>query len=192
MTLTRRPKAKGFTLSELLIALAILGLIATFTIPKVLNSVGERGNITAAKEAISVISSAYDGLRADGNGSVGANTTGVAILNRLNFVTIDTSATLGAVTNGTVCHADTPCYVLHSGSIIQTTAADNFVSATADTGTVGFNIYPDGGRNGANSPAAIRVMLGHDGRIMTDGLMPGYTEAGGFTAVALPDWFSWS
>ena len=46
----------GFTLSELLIALAILGLIATFTIPKVLTSLGNNSKNSIFKETFSIIS----------------------------------------------------------------------------------------------------------------------------------------
>lgn len=48
-------KKSGFTLSELLIALALLGLIAAFTIPKVLQSVDDRARKARFKEAIAAI-----------------------------------------------------------------------------------------------------------------------------------------
>ena len=46
----------GFTLSELLIALAILGLIATFTIPKVLNSTDTASKQAVFKETLGMLS----------------------------------------------------------------------------------------------------------------------------------------
>ena len=46
----------GFTLSELLIALAILGLIATFTIPKVLQSVEQNNRDAVFKETLAALS----------------------------------------------------------------------------------------------------------------------------------------
>ena len=42
---------KGFTLAELLISLGILGLIATFTIPKIVGAAGDSKYNAAAKEA---------------------------------------------------------------------------------------------------------------------------------------------
>jgi prepilin-type N-terminal cleavage/methylation domain-containing protein len=48
-------KKQGFTLSELLVVLGIMGLIATFTIPKVLYSFEERQNIAKFKETIGII-----------------------------------------------------------------------------------------------------------------------------------------
>jgi prepilin-type N-terminal cleavage/methylation domain-containing protein len=52
----------GFTLAELLIALAILGEIATFTIPKILSSQQNGTNKAKAKEAFSMVSSAYNSI----------------------------------------------------------------------------------------------------------------------------------
>jgi prepilin-type N-terminal cleavage/methylation domain-containing protein len=48
-------KTLAFTLSELLIALAILGLIATFTVPKVLHGIGEQQSKTVLKETIAMM-----------------------------------------------------------------------------------------------------------------------------------------
>ena len=40
---------KGFTLTELLIAVALIGVIAVFTVPKVLNAQGNKENIAKTK-----------------------------------------------------------------------------------------------------------------------------------------------
>ena len=61
---------KGFTLSELLVSLAVLGLIAAFAIPKVLTSVGNSSFLANAKETMATISTAYDSVKVgDGNGA---------------------------------------------------------------------------------------------------------------------------
>jgi prepilin-type N-terminal cleavage/methylation domain-containing protein len=64
---------KGFTLAELLIALALLGIIASFTIPKVLESSTNAKYKAMAKEAAGMISGAYQNLKL-ANG-LSANTT---------------------------------------------------------------------------------------------------------------------
>ncbi len=51
--------ASGFTLAELLIALALLGVIATFTIPKVLQANTDAKYNAEAKETIQMIANAY-------------------------------------------------------------------------------------------------------------------------------------
>jgi prepilin-type N-terminal cleavage/methylation domain-containing protein len=50
---------KGFTLAELLIAVAILGEIATFTIPKIVSAQQNGAYKAASKEAAATISQAY-------------------------------------------------------------------------------------------------------------------------------------
>ena len=72
---------KGFTLSELLVSLAVLGLIAAFAIPKVLTSVGNSSFVANAKEAISTISNAFDSKKASLVTATG--TTSVAAINVL-------------------------------------------------------------------------------------------------------------
>jgi flagellar biosynthesis protein FlhA len=49
----------GFTLAELLIALAILGVIATFTIPKIINAQQNQSYIAATKEVCATMANAY-------------------------------------------------------------------------------------------------------------------------------------
>jgi prepilin-type N-terminal cleavage/methylation domain-containing protein len=56
----------GFTLAELLIALAILGVIATFTIPKVLQSQQNGQKIAIFKETIAAIQQAQDKEQLEG------------------------------------------------------------------------------------------------------------------------------
>lgn len=50
---------KGFTLPELLVALLILGEIATFTIPKILNAQQRNNYNSTAKEAASIVANAF-------------------------------------------------------------------------------------------------------------------------------------
>jgi prepilin-type N-terminal cleavage/methylation domain-containing protein len=52
-------KQFGFTLAELLISLAILGVIATFTIPKLLQVQQQSSYMGIAKEAMATISGDY-------------------------------------------------------------------------------------------------------------------------------------
>lgn len=56
----RKKPQKAFTLAELLIALGILGVIATFTIPKVLQSQTDARFKVSAKEAVGVVSTALN------------------------------------------------------------------------------------------------------------------------------------
>ena len=66
----------GFTLAELLIALAILGVIATFTIPKVLNSSSSSENSAIFKEAAGMVSGAMQAYQQQNSLSPRRNHTG--------------------------------------------------------------------------------------------------------------------
>ena len=64
----RLHRAKGFTLAELLVSLAILGMIATFTVPKILYAQQSAKNAAVFKETVATINAvlyqgyAYDGM----------------------------------------------------------------------------------------------------------------------------------
>lgn len=81
------PENRGFTLSELLISLAILGLIATFTLSKLTQSVNDNANKARGKEAFAAINQVlFDGWRSGAiDGS--SNKAAVAALldSKLNF-----------------------------------------------------------------------------------------------------------
>lgn len=48
-------KHAGFTLAELLIAMVILGIIASFFIPQVLNSVGQQAYVSKIRDAVALL-----------------------------------------------------------------------------------------------------------------------------------------
>jgi prepilin-type N-terminal cleavage/methylation domain-containing protein len=52
---TSHAKNNGFTLSELLISVGVLGLIASFAIPSVVNAMGQSANRALLKESINTI-----------------------------------------------------------------------------------------------------------------------------------------
>lgn len=57
-------KRNGFTLAELLIALALLGIIAAFTIPKVLQAHAEQERVAKLRETVATLENAWYNVRA--------------------------------------------------------------------------------------------------------------------------------
>ncbi|MFA6989692.1 MAG: type II secretion system protein, partial [Candidatus Gastranaerophilaceae bacterium] len=69
----RRIKFKdGFTLAEVLITLAIIGVVAAMSIPGLINSTNKMENVVALKKAFSTLSSAYHMLATDNGDITGA------------------------------------------------------------------------------------------------------------------------
>lgn len=183
-------QASGFTLAELLIALAILGVIATFTIPKVLNS-QQNGKFKAiAKEDMSVVSAAYQQyvLTNGYNANIGLKD----LTPYMNYVTVDTSGAQvdDDQASGTyACTPTWPCLRLHNGSTLSYPASDTFVG-TSTTDAVFAHIDPDGQVN-ANSKA-VAVFLYYNGRLTDEGNIINNT-CGAYNPdpSKVPPWFTW-
>jgi prepilin-type N-terminal cleavage/methylation domain-containing protein len=191
--MNNRSTMQGFTLSELLVSLAVLGLIAAFAIPKVLTAVNEAGVKAVGKEAISMVSSSFDSLRADSNGFLPKSTTAAQLVSKMNYVSL-TGAAPAVMT-------------LHNGGTLSYNVDDSFVGNATLDGSIVFNIDPDG----AGNSGPISVLLGYDGRVwIADeayaagaGSTPStfnaqYNQAGNIaltapaaTAGADTTWFSW-
>lgn len=60
----------AFTLAEVLITLGIIGVVASLTVPALMNNVGNQANKTAAKKSFSVLSSAVEMIVSENGGSL--------------------------------------------------------------------------------------------------------------------------
>ncbi len=204
MTMYRWKKihALGFTLAELLSALAILGVIATFTIPKVLQSSTNGQWNSSAKEFASTISAAYEAYRLEN--SVTTTFKAADLTPYMNYVRVDTSATIDSNYWGTVvqtCGGTTPCYKLHSGAMMVANT-NNMAGTTASHG-VWFLFDPDGQVTEAGSPGqgrgkSIHFFLYTTGRMISYGdcqdaatSMSGWAPTCPNGNLPNPDWFSW-
>src|SRR5689334_18650453 len=111
----------GFTLAELLISLAILGVIATFTIPKIITAQTNSRYNAIANEAASMVSAAYQQYRHN-NSSVTAGVGIEDLTPYMNYVATDTSTVIDdKQTGGTyTCGGGSAnyCLRLHSGAML--------------------------------------------------------------------------
>lgn len=190
MSIRRIRPIRGFTFAELLIALAILGVIATFTIPKVLQSQQDTNWKSMAKEAAATISGAYDQYKLKN----GANPSmvGNALTAYMNYVTLYTSGSPMNTEGGSIatCDSNFPCIRFHNGSTLQLWA-DNF-GGTGTTNSIPFVFDADGAPSGA---AGMVFWLYYSGNIRTRAsILPNTTCSNGtlWNPGGDPAWFSWN
>ena len=170
----------GFTLAELLITLAILGVIATFAIPKVITAQSNAKKQAVAKELMAALANVVN--QAKLNSTLTMSTTMGDLTPSLNYVAVDTASSVDSVPNGTgVVPCSTVgyhCLRFHSGAILL---YDNN-SFQVLGGGLAVVIDPDGVLTSQQD--SLGVMLDTSGRVET------YGEALGSTTYT-PTWFNW-
>jgi len=197
--ITRQKTPLGFTLAELLIALVILGEIATFTIPKIIYAQQTQKNNAVVKEAAAAMAGAFYQMNVSGvqNSSTTAGDA-TPYLNYINYVT-DGSLTVdsyqGSTTN--TCTAPNGCIILSSGAAIR--FGRYSFAGTASTNAITFTIDPDGRVTDGttNGPGkSVNFYLTYWGQLSTNGSpVPAGVTYHGSVATASPSddpsWFQW-
>ena len=163
-TLSSGNRYPGFTLAELLISLVILGVIAIFTIPKILATSQNAAYTSEYKEAQGIVSAAYVNYAAQNGYST--NTTFGAITPYLNYVSTSTTASIDDVTGagGWGCGGTRMCFYLHNGSVLDIDITTSFGSTN---GTIRVFFDPDGVYSGTTNGAgkAQDFYLYYNGRV---------------------------
>lgn len=190
---------QGFTLSELLIALAILGVIATFTIPKVLSSQQDGKYKSMAKEVAGMLSDAYQAYRL--KNTPAASTGNTNLTSYMNYVSVDTTSDLDTAQTlgGSVsCTAGTlTCLRLHNGGTLW--MFNMTFNGNTSTNAIFFSFDPDGKETpgGAGPAESITFFLYMNGRITDEGGNVAPCADNSYACVAadsskVPPWFSWN
>lgn len=191
----------GFTLVELLIALAIMGTISAFTIPKVIAVQQSTSMNSVAKETASMVSAAFSKYQLDYN--ISSSTTGGALTPYMNYVKVDT-ATTGALDDSPgfgsrSCSNANPCLRLANGALLQYESGASF-GGTGSGQALFFFLDPDGsysnstyGSNGNGK--AVRIAIKYSGRITTMGAsemdLCNSSYCLGASSAWDPSWFNW-
>jgi prepilin-type N-terminal cleavage/methylation domain-containing protein len=136
----------AFTLAELLICLAILAALATFTIPKILALQENTRYNAIVKEAAAMVSGAYS-IYSLQNG-VNPNTKFSNLTPYMNYTSVDTSTTFDFTYGQTTRTCDTlgvRCLKLHNGALLQFGNGNtDYFGGTATTNGIYFVVDPDG------------------------------------------------
>lgn len=192
-------RSAAFTLAELLIALAVLGVIATFTIPKVLQGQQSQQRTSIVKETAASIASSYQLFLA--NGGIVSAFTDSDLTPYLNYVAQDTVTTVN-YPGGTsrTCSTGWPkCLKLHNGAMLF-----YWPDAFCDTPPTAVHYEVDvDGTYLASNPDVVSLVLYSTGKLTSSGNLPAptpsYTNSTPGSActinmVAHPDppWFNWN
>lgn len=194
------PYRNGFTLAELLISLAILGIIAAFTIPKILMVQAQQQHIAQTKEVAAMFSGAFQ--QAKLAGIVNANTKPRDLTPYMNYLAIVTDGTtIDASPGGTshTCDATSICLKLVNGGMLW---FQNWqFGGTSSLYTIEVSYDPDATNNTtdtADGPLkAVQFTQYYDGYLTTRGrTKPSSCNVWDCTGLepnsALdPSWFQW-
>jgi prepilin-type N-terminal cleavage/methylation domain-containing protein len=158
---------KGFTLAEVLVALSILTVIATFNINKTLTISRQQQYSAMAKEAATTISEAYLRYKQDNVVSTSFNANLLAPY--LNYVRTDSSSPYqdneSSGPSTVYCNGGSrQCYVLNNGAFLVFFPDNTFGAATNSR-----HVFVDFDPDGAGPYYSISFLLFYNGRIATEG-----------------------
>ncbi|MDX2086157.1 MAG: type II secretion system protein [Candidatus Melainabacteria bacterium] len=194
----------GFSLVEVLIAVGLLGLIAAFTIPKLLDGGTKNTQYRKVVQAASVIlTSAYAQYKLDN--TVSASTSSIDLVPYMDNVevidnaslTVDDTQGQPSVSCDTEWGDDILCIRMKNGGVIHFIKNHSF-AGTGSLNALFFHVDPDGKYSGSNNGPgkSMSLFLYYDGRMKSFGeITPGTINSVTTfnpTPSEIPSWFSWN
>lgn len=176
----------GFTLAELLISLLILGVIATFAIPKLLQAQQSQQKSAITKEAIASVAGAYNTYKLQ---NTVTSATGMDdLIADLNYVREETAMIVDhkpGVASADCSTVPVKCYRLHNGAILWYSTVSGRFTGTTNNDYLLFLIDPDGEySNGDATGKAVELFLYTTGRLTSRAVVANDPARD-------PVWFSW-
>jgi prepilin-type N-terminal cleavage/methylation domain-containing protein len=199
MRQAQKKRHSGFTLAELLIALGLLGVIATYTIPKVLATQENHRYRAVAKELAAAVSEAYMAYQMKNKPTESTSLNDLTPY--LNYLKVETDSLAfvdkNAATPGGFLGCSSAiehCLRFHNGATLRHDDWGNQFGGTGSTNAVTFIVDPDGDYTGTRP--SVQFWLYYNGRITTEAnKLPNtcvyFSGCSGPTANADPTWFSW-
>ena len=191
-----RRKHHAFTLAELLIALTILGIIASFTVPKVLQSQQNTQYKSYGKEAIAMVTQAFTIYQSSNPLTV--NTQPANLTPYMNYIRVDSTSLVDNSINAASYNCagvNKLCLQLHNGAMLFMSTVNTF--GVADSSHyIFFWLDPDGQADVPGQTLVIQLFF--DGRVNTSGSKLATDDTyisgspAGYGADSDPSWFSWN
>ena len=201
----------AFTLGEVLVVLALLGVVAAFAVPKVLQASSSEQYNTIAKEAVAMLSDAMAFYKQSHGGTLLPTTKVSDIFALTNYLGPDTTSIVDMIPNNpfnsattATCGSGVDCYKLLNGAVVYTNKGEYLGPLVPHSG-FGFFIDPTGK---VDSIQAVEVVIYASGLIRSDGTAftdTQFCDAGlcpetGFTFLGNavpqskvdPPWFHWN
>ena len=200
-------RQNGFTLAELLIALVILGVVATFTIPKVLQSSQSNQFKSVGLESVATVVGALQAYKNE-NG-LSPSTSFADITPYINYVRLSSLGSeqfdgrwdQGGTFSNCAQWGDARCLFLANGSVMMYRENTSFDS-TDTTSAIWFYYDPDGKVTQAGSPVngpgkRESFWIYYNGRVVAGNDCALGTTSSNWTPPCpmtswQTDWFSWN
>lgn len=187
---------KGFSLVELLIALALMGTITVFTISKLLNVTQANDYKWRIQMAASMISGAYARYQQDNTVTTGMKPSDLTpYMNYVKFISNSSVSmdNLSCSSGGGPCSGTHPCVQLHNGALLRFWDVESFGSLAPGYAII-FQVDAD--NNASNDNQVELHLYATNGRVATRSEItnPTLTSSGSRTpnASCTPSWFSWN